>query len=278
MSLFRAIKKQIRVNRARQEIERRQITPREHGLDAPLIVSLTSFPQRFDVLPLTLKSLLRQTIKPDMVMLWIAHDDFEQLPDTVLELRSQGLKIRQTENFKSYKKLIPALREIPNAYIATADDDLYYPPNWLEGLVNTAVGYPGRVIANRAHRISYQSDGQMESYEHWKKNISGSLEGPEIFATGNAGVLYPPGSLHPDVLRSDFFMSLCPNADDLWFYWMARRQGSIVRHIGGRWRLIEWPDSQEKNLRSINLGTPGESGNDRAIAALSKHFGPYGEA
>jgi hypothetical protein len=50
----------------------------------------------------------------------------------------------------------------------------------------------------------------MDSYERWKRNISGAVEGPDIFATGVGGVLYPPQSLHLDVLREDLFMALCP--------------------------------------------------------------------
>lgn len=274
MGLFRRLKAGLRTRRARREALARRVTPRPHGLDAQLIVSLTSYPKRFDVLPLTLTCLLRQTIKPDAVILWIADADFEQLPAEVLKLQEQGLEVRQTKDIKSFKKIIPALRKMPDAYIATADDDLYYPADWLEGLVDTVAAHPGRIAAQRAHRILYQSNGRMESYERWKKNIAGAVEGADIFGTGAGGILYPPESLHPDVLHEDLFMTLCPQADDLWLYWMARRQGSVVRHVGPPRRIIEWPGSQMNNLRSVNLGLPGESGNDRAIAALTDHFGP----
>src|SRR5690554_2891317 len=117
MSIFRTFKTWIRVSRARREAMRRDITPREHDLDAPLIVSVTSYPKRFDVLSLTLMCLLKQTIRPDMVILWVAEDDLKQLPEDVLSMQMQGLKICQTEDIRSYKKLIPALQEMPNAYI-----------------------------------------------------------------------------------------------------------------------------------------------------------------
>lgn len=255
----------------------RRVTPRAHALEAPLVVSLTSYPRRFAVLHLTLSCLLRQTIRPDAVILWIADADFDQLPAPVLKLQKQGLVIRRihrARSLKSFKKIIPALREMPDAYIATADDDLYYPADWLEGLVDTVAAHPGRIAAQRAHRILYLNDGRMESYERWKKNISGAVEGADIFGTGAGGILYPPGSLHPDVLREDLFLTLCPLADDLWLYWMAQRLGTVVRHVGPPRRIIEWPGSQVDSLRSVNLGKPGESGNDRAIAALINHFGP----
>jgi len=49
-----------------------QLSPlrrRRHHLHAPLVVSLTSYPPRFGTLALTLHSPLRQTLKPDHLIL-----------------------------------------------------------------------------------------------------------------------------------------------------------------------------------------------------------------
>ncbi|MFZ3585049.1 glycosyltransferase [Loktanella sp. DJP18] len=276
MGPFRTLKSKWRTRRAMMEMVSRHVTPRPHCLGAPLIVSLTSYPKRYDVLHLTLTCLLCQTIMPDEVILWISDEDFDQLPDQVLMLQERGLKIYRTQDLRSFNKIIPALRRMPDAYIATADDDIYYPADWLEGLVKTAVACQGRIVAHRVHRILYDAAGQMESYERWTKNILQGHEGQALFATGVGGVLYPPQSLHADVLREDLFMTLCPHGDDLWLYWMAQRQGSLVCHVGPKPRIIEWPGSQQNALRTVNRGTPNESGNDHAIAALTKYFSPNG--
>ena len=63
-----------------------------HGLATPLIVTLTSFPPRLPMLAKTLKSLLDQHTRPDRVVLWLAHEDIEQLPADVLALREHGLE------------------------------------------------------------------------------------------------------------------------------------------------------------------------------------------
>lgn len=272
MGPLRTLKSKWRTRRAMKELVSRQVTPRPHGLGAPLIVSLTSYPKRFDVLHLTLTCLLCQTIVPDEIILWISDADFDELPVPVLLLQKRGLKICRTKDLRSFKKIIAALRCRPDAYIVTADDDVYYPADWLEGLVKTSIACPGRIVAHRVHRILYDDTGQMESYERWTKNIVQGHEGRALFATGVGGVLYPPQSLHPDVLLENLFMSLCPDGDDLWLYWMAQRKGSLVCHVGPKPRLIEWPGSQQSALRSVNRGTPNESGNDRAIAALTDYF------
>jgi hypothetical protein len=288
MQVFRQFKAHLRLRRARNDIFARKVSPRPHGLSAPLLVSLTSYARRFATLHLTLRGLLLQDMRADAVILWVDAGDFRHIPDAVLALRDLGLSIRTTENLRSYKKLIPLLAERPEAFIVTADDDLYYPANWLSDLVETARRHPGEVIGHRCHRIRRGADGQILSYEEWQKNIGGSLAGADIFATGAGGVLYPPGVLHADTTRKDLFQLLAPTADDVWFYWMARRQGSLIRHVGPKTRILEWPGSQLENLRSLNLrpaqpgpsgkaagaGQQGPSGNDAAIAAMLAHFGP----
>ena len=282
MGLFRKLKTQLRLKRALRELEARAVTRRPHGLPKPLYVSLTSYPARFDVLHLTLSGLLQQTVQPDAVILWVAEADMASLPDAVLTLRSDSFHIRATRDLRSYKKIIPLLAEQPDAYIATADDDVYYRASWLEDLVTAAVQHPGQVLAHRAHRITYTPDGGLQSYENWDLDIGRAIAsgnifgrpsvGADIFATGAGGVLYPPGSLHSDTGRADLFTQLAPYSDDVWLYWMARKQGTLVRHLGPRFRVFEWPGSQEQSLRAHNRGRVGENGNDLAIAAMTAHF------
>lgn len=275
MGIFRQIKAKWRMRRVTAELMSRRVDPRPHGLPAPLIVSLTSYPKRFATLHLTLRCLLMQSVRPDAVILWIAEGDMDRLTPEILALQGpgQGLEIRATPDLRSYKKLIPVLAERPDAYLVTADDDHYYGPDWLRDLVEAARAHPGQVIGHRCHRVGYGPDGQMLSYEAWRKNIDGAVAGGDVFATGVGGILYPPGSLHPDTTRVDLFQRLCPNADDIWFYWMARRQGSLIRHVGPKTRVLEWPGSQGENLRMLNRGASGQTGNDAAIAAMRAEFG-----
>ncbi len=268
---LRALKRNWRVARAMREIAARRVDPRPHGLGLPLIVSLTSYPPRFPTLAITLRALLGQSVGPDRVILWIAAPDMAALPDDVRALR--GLEIRPCDNLRSYKKFAPAMAEFPEAVIVTADDDMYYGPDWLADLVGVAQAYPGRIVAHRAHRVRWQGDA-LAPYGRWDKNITGAVEGSDIFATGVGGVLYPPGSLASEAVRADLFMDLCPSADDVWLYWMARRAGTVVRHVGPPMRIVEWPGSQEQSLRAQNHGA--EAGNDRAIAAMTAHFGGPG--
>src|SRR5258706_8196142 len=103
-----------------------------HDLDGQLIVSLTSYPPRFATLHLTLQSLLDQTMRPDLIVLSVAHADARLLTNATLALVGHGIELRIVADVKSYNKLVFAIQEWPNAYIATADDDNFYVPDWLE--------------------------------------------------------------------------------------------------------------------------------------------------
>jgi hypothetical protein len=270
---FSALKWRQRVRRSQHELSRRRVTPRAHGLDAPLVVSLTSFPKRFETLPLTLKCLLQQSVKADAGILWVAHADMDALTPEILQLQEQGLSIRACDELRPYNKLIHALVDDPDRYIATADDDVYYEADWLEKLVTGAQQHSRHVISHRSHRVGYDANGQMLPYGQWQKNIGTAGAGVDVFATGVSGVLYPPRCLHSQVTDAETFTRLCPGTDDIWFYWMARMAGTQVHHLGPKRRILEWPSSQDVSLRQNNHGQDNDNGNDRAIAELIRHFG-----
>lgn len=245
-----------------------------HALSGSLIVTLTSYPPRFPHLAKTLRSLLDQSISADRTILWLAAKDINALPDDVLSLKTHGLEIRSTRDIKSYKKLIPALELWPNAHFVTADDDVYYPPDWLENLANAAADHPGEVIAGRAHLAHLNERGMLRPYSCWQ--LASDLEVvtdpiARFFPTGVGGVLYPPGAFNSQVTNSDLFTRLAPRGDDIWFFWMSRMAGTKQRRIRQWFDVIEWPSTQDVALAVDNLHGDG---NDRQIQAMEKHFGP----
>lgn len=124
---------------------------KRHCLPGLLVVSLTSYSRRFQQLPLTIMSLLRQTTTPDRLILWISEAERHLLPDEVTNLQRYGLTIAYCPDIVSYKKLIPSLKVFPRAFIVTVDDDLYLYPNWLKDITAEYSGEPHMVICARAH-------------------------------------------------------------------------------------------------------------------------------
>lgn len=260
-----------RVARAEKAVAAfRQPGTRRHGLPGTLIVSLTSYPGRYGVVAKTLKGLLAQTIRPDRTVLWIAEEDMAALPDEVKSLQSCGLEIRSCHDLRSYNKIIHALRLWPDAYIVTADDDLYYEPKWLETLI--AGVRPGeKAIVCRRALMPKRIGEAYAAFSEWQQDIVTDGEPVDtLFPTGVGGVLYPPGSLAPEVLDEEAFKALCPHDDDSWLYLMSRRAGSRYRQVGGGFAQVMWPGSQATSLMSVNL-VEGE--NDRQFRAIVAHYG-----
>ena len=240
-----------------------------HELIAPLIISLTSYPPRFSELPLTIKCLLSQSMAADRVILWIAHEDKNELTPAILNLQKEGLEIAYCENLRSYKKIIPTLKHYPECFIVTADDDLYYSPTWLAEMVQSYEGNPKEVICHRAHQICLGKNGLPLPYMKWEAETECLEASPLIFQTGGGGALYPPGIFHPDVQRTDLFAKLCPDGDDVWLYWMMRLNGGVARKIGIRHDLYMWPSTRKSALFHKNIAG---GGNDYCIQMMIEKY------
>lgn len=250
----------------------------EYGLalekrNPQLIVSLTSFPARIRVVAKTINTLLRQTVKPDKLILWLADSQFpnkeQDLPAELLKLKEYGLKIRWCEDLRSYKKLVPALREFPNDIIVTADDDLYYQEDWLESLYNEYLKAPQNVYTRRSTGV-VKSKGCFRIIPHYDNRNYAPTYINQIM--GGAGTLYPPHSLHPDVLNVEKCMSLVPTYDDIYFWAMAVANGTKIGLVKNKdLNLYNVEDSQEVALCKVNGGAASMSDKE----AFSLIFNEY---
>lgn len=226
-----------------------------------IIVSLTSIPERMYDVHYTLYSLLNQQVKPDKVILWLSNEDFPNgeldLPKEVLALQRNGLSLRFCDDLKSYKKIIPALETYPNDIIVTADDDIYYPPNWLKILYEDYRRNENDIIAHRVHRISVDDKGMVDDYNTWELNEKGDDYSFLNFATGAGGVLYPPKCFYKDILNKEMFMNKCKYSDDIWLWAMAVLNHKKIKTPKTRLNSLVYTNpAREKNLiNERNLST-----------------------
>lgn len=190
-----------------------------------VIVTLTSFPERLYNLHYTLYSLLTQSFKPDEVVLWLSVDEFpnkeKDIPNNVLNFKNNGLTIKWCDDIKSYKKLIPALNECPNDILVTADDDIFYPTDWLKNLYEDHLDYPNEIICCRCHKVVLNSDNTFAPFNEWDHIYEAWDPSYLVFSTSGAGALYPPNSLFCDVTNVELFQKLCYWNDDMWFWAMS---------------------------------------------------------
>jgi len=245
-----------------------------------LIISVTSFSQRIRDVHFTLYSLLTQTLKPDAVVLWLGEEEFpdkeNNLPQSVLALKRNGLTIKWCKDTGSYKKLIPSLKEYPDDIIVTADDDIYYRPNWLELLYNAYLKEPQYIHCHRAHRITFDKNENITEYSKWSKEVSKVEPSFCNFLTGGGGALFPPKSLYKDALDEELFLKLSPTADDLWFWAMAVLNNTKINVIKNNISKLFYTNAErefglndEKTLAQKNIIG---GGNDKQIKNILHHY------
>lgn len=116
---------------------------------------MTTISDRIDKVWITIESLLRQTYKPDQIILWLAEDEFAdmELPEKIWQQMKRGLTVIYCDKLKSYKKFYYTMKENPNAYVITVDDDIIYAETMVEELVKTYRDNPKSVICHRSHLI-----------------------------------------------------------------------------------------------------------------------------
>lgn len=242
-----------------------------------IIVSLTSYGRRVTkVLPFTIVSLLRQTYKPDIILLWLDNDNWNStnIPKKLKALERKGLMIKFCKDIKSYKKLIPTLTLFPNDIIITCDDDIYYRRNMIERLVNAYEKDPSHIYAHRAHNITFTEEGKLKSYNDWMQEVSNQTS-RRIFPTSGGGSLYSKNLLYKDVCKEDLFMKLAPNADDVWFYFMELLKGTTCSVLPNKGYIYIPLDAfyqhfhRNSNLYSYNCL---ESQNDTQIRKVMEYY------
>lgn len=251
---------------------------REETRRERIVVSLTSYGRRVSkVAPYAIISLLRQTCKPDVVVLWLdeEHWNDENLPNCLRRLQHYGLTIRYCKDIKSYKKLIPSLKAYPDDIIITVDDDIFYRKDMVELLIRAYQNDPSRIYTHRAHRILFSEDGSLLPYNDWELEISGAV-GRSVFPTGVGGCLYKSPLLYKDICREDLFMSLAPKADDVWFYFMEVLQHTeceVLPYKGEMYISLDVFYQYFHAGSSLSSTNCKESQNDVQISNIMDYYG-----
>ena len=125
------------------------------------------------------------------------------------------------EDLKPHKKYYETMVQFPDYTTVTADDDVFYPSNWLESLIQLNKKYPDYISCTIAHELTFSADGNINNYSEWMHQTKN--EGPSFLLcpVGAGGVLYPSNSLYADIFRKDIIYNTCLYADDLWLKVMS---------------------------------------------------------
>lgn len=276
--------KQLLFDIATREMTHYCLTSKEKGItdnkfaDAEVVVSLTTYSKRLYEVYLTIESIMQGTMKPNRIVLWL-EDALKGhlLPLFLQKQMERGLEIKFCKDIRSYKKLIPSLKEYPNSVIITIDDDVIYNADVVEKLVNAYNADPNHVYANRVNEITFDHDGIPCNYNKWKCVTENYKSSNLHFFTGVGGVLYPPHCFNDDVFNEDAFMSLAQYGDDIWFYAMSLINGyNVVKvfthNVAGNDFLV---NESVQDISLFHINTEGRQLNDLQISAVFDKYDIY---
>lgn len=245
-----------------------------------VIVSLTSFPAAIKYAAQAVQSILEGSVLPDKVVLYLTFDQFGEagIPEDITSLAKSNPRFEVRDyptDIRSYRKLIPALTDFPDAIIVTVDDDVAYHKHMLRDLLCLHKQYPNAVLA---HRAKLMKPGL--PYRKWKKYRWYSFlfnrihSGFKNIQTGVGGVLYPPHSLKADMMDVKLFTEIAPTTDDIWFWAAAVANDVPIIPVPFGYNKPKGLDKpRELSLKTTNFKT----GTDKNAAALKAIVERYPE-
>lgn len=246
--------------------------PRENEV----IASLTSFPARFETLPLVIESIFRQTYKPDKICLYLDKDvTEEQIPEQLLKLRAKGLSIIiGGENIRSHKKYYYAMLDNPDAVIVTFDDDDLYRCDTIEKLMKAYKRYPKCVSCMRAHEMVFGTRNEIRPYKEWNFVSTETPGKPrmDLLATGVGCVLYPPHCMSNELFNLDMIRKLDCVSDDIWLKVMQILKDTRVVEVESKKRLANPLPTKSTGVGALTVDLSSYERNDEHLKLLSEHY------
>lgn len=224
-----------------------------------IIISMTSYPARLQFVPLTVSSLLRQTVKPDKIVVWLGEEKAEnkKLPPIFDELKEIGVEIKYRPDIKTHTKWYYAFQEYPHDLVVTVDDDVLYEDKIIEKLYTAHLNYPGCTPALRIHRMRFDDTPELLDYDDWiwEYRCKRGTSSFQFFLTGVGGVMHEPDKLCDEVCNLDAIKKYCESEDDFWLTLMtvlSRRR--IVAADGiSKVQGITIPRSQKTAMWKVNV-------------------------
>lgn len=238
------------------------------------VVSLTTFPARVNKVWLTVESILRQSDKPDKILLWLYKGEFngkQSLPQNLLKLEKRGLDIRFCDdNLMPHKKYYYTMQLFPDANVITIDDDFFFPRDLLKKIKAFHLEYPKAIICPIARKINI-SNSTIQPYNKWDYCRDNSEPTNNILTMGGGGTLFPPNSLHEEAFNKDALIELALSVDDLWLKIMSIKNETKVVSIAGEFPRFFIPVKIKKDKRLMDANIM-EGNNDKIFSLLIKYY------
>ena len=237
------------------------------------IASMTTYPERFRSALDVIRNINTQSIKPKALVINISQEDWKKAELDFIHqakfLFSNHLIIKPCVNLRPANKIIPTAKEYGDNIIITFDDDVAYPRNRAEELLNKHKEFPQNPIAYRTRKVLFKGEDVIP-YSQW--SLSYDSEGPNgfNFPTSVSGSLYPKNFFASDFFDTEKYVRLSYTNDDIWTYFHVLKQGSSFVRGGIEMTPPSVKGSQNSALWKTNVS---QGGNDKIISDMELEYG-----
>jgi hypothetical protein len=236
------------------------------------IASMTTYPQRFKYALEVIKLINKQTKLPKALIINIAEEDWHQAELNFIHqakfLFSNHLIIQPCINLKPANKIIPTAQRYRDEIIVTFDDDVRYPLNRAEELLNKHKEFPENPIAYRTRYVRFNKESA-SSYSEW--SLKGNFYPDRLnFPTSVSGSLYPSNFFSENFFDTEKYIQLSHDNDDIWTYFHVLLMGKSFVCGGNETVPPGFSGSQNSALWKKNVAA---GGNDKIIKTLEKEYG-----
>lgn len=241
------------------------------------VICLTSFPARIGNVWLVVETLLRQTVLPKRIVLFLSKLQFpneEAVPSELTQYVELGvLSIRYVDDdIRSHKKYWYAVSEFCTSPIITADDDIIYQSSFIEGLEDAAKSNKHSIPCYYWTFIGRDESGNVMPYTKWphkRKQNEWSGKSSNVFFGSGGGAYFPVGSLKGADVSFDILRDICPLADDIWLNAIVRYNSYFPVGLPYTFSVPEWTCKGNVTLNSVNNGL---SKNDEQLFKVIDYF------
>ncbi|KAL6608569.1 hypothetical protein U3516DRAFT_837713 [Neocallimastix sp. 'constans'] len=157
-------------------------------LDAPVIVTMTTYPAREKSIVIMLEHFKKQTLKPDLITVWLSETEYPKdiTPVHLKPFVEEGyIELHWIPTNTNIYKRHEIIKLYNNAYVITADDDIYYPETYIEEM------YTNMVLTNKI--CVYNS--HYDYFKKYKLEIKNNGKNDSLYVHIYGGLMgFPPFS------------------------------------------------------------------------------------
>lgn len=203
-----------------------------------IAVSFTTWRERDKFVPRMLDNFVKQTHKPDKIILWLSEDEYggRNIPTHIKKyVDSKIIDVEWVkENIYSHKRY-ESLKKYKGWVNIFIDDDILYDTTYVEELYTSSIDYPNSVICYISNRMKYDKNGRKFL------PITDNPSTANYYLSGMAcfpPYVFPMESFEHTELRDE----ISTKSDDCWVSAWLLKKGISIYAVHGRekkWENID---------------------------------------